>query len=607
MTLNWYSEIDNLFDAAFSRDDVEMVKLLLSNFYPIMDLQNVESLKRKVDRSAGSFSVKMSEVFRAYMGMSEEAALNYLHSRLEDPSLDRTDLTVAVKSLGDSYGVAIAAAISSGDDECISAIFAEHGEKPVSVKFAKGSRGAFINNVSYTRTFHMREASVDDVLKYLNLAHRIGLLKEQDSDCFARYYPFNSYSIRAIEETPISQYPRLPFVREGKIEQPELLIAMLEMLDQHPGAAKLYQRIPVWFNKDAGNVSTSAQRFEKVHTWDQFMGDNNSRHIERSYRPDLYQTLPLNSLIHAYHNDPENSSSLMRSITNLSMGLAGVVEEETQEYRKDQMLLNMLLPASQRFGFLDNESVGLSVVNVEDLSLMQMGSTNVHEIELARRAVRSMVTVKSIPAFCSVSNYDELDKLSVGIKNASRYTGLFIPEMTNDIEFKDKILNHFGEELFKELASSGWSNYSGKDHAFLQREFNLVCDNSIEIEREWVIMEMFKSGYRFEDKTPVRISWNLKKEPEIVNTLVAMNYWPDNSVSKPADIFDGLKALVRKPDNLALRAYLLNAGAEAICKVAKTEPQWNIVAQLFIDQPDIIAHYAPAKIKREVLSHGFDL
>ena len=607
MTLKWYSEIDNLFDAAIKYDDVEMIKLLMGNFYPIMDAQNIESLKSKVDRSAGTCSGKMKEACRAHMGMSEEAALSYLHSRLENPHLDRIDLIVAVKSLGKSYGVAIAAAISSGDDECINAIFAEHGEIPVSVTFGKGSRGAYINNVSYTRNFHMHQASVDDVLKYLNLAHRIGLLKEQDGELFARYYPFSSNSIRAIDETPLAKYPRLPFVKDGKIEQPELLLAMLEMLEQHPGAAKLYQRIPVWYNKDVGNISPSAQNFEKVNRWDKFIGDSNSRRIERSYRPELYQSHPLADLIHAYYNDPENSGDLIRSITNLSMGLAGALEKETNDYRKDQMLLNMLLPPTQRFGFLDTESLGLSVVNVEDLSLMQMGSTNAHEIEIARRAVRSMVNVKSIPAFCSVSNYDQLDTLSVGIMDAPLYTGLFVPEMTNNAEFKDQIITFFGEDLFRQLASSGWSNYSGKDHAFLQREFNLVCDHSKEIEYKYVINEMFESGYRFEDKTTMRVSWNLIKDPEVVNKLVAMNYWPDNSVSKPVDIVDGLKALVRKPDNLTLRAYLLVAGAEAICKVAKTEPQWNIVAQLFIDQPDIIAQYAPAKIKREVLSHGFDL
>lgn len=93
----------------------------------------------------------------------------------------------------------------------------------------------------------------------------------------------------------------------------------------------------------------------------------------------------------------------------------------------------------------------------------------------------------------------------------------------------------------------------------------------------------------------------------MVNLLIAMNYWPDHSVSKPLDVFDGLKALVRKPDNLALRGYLLHQGVEAVCKVAKTEPQWHVVTQLFADQPEVMSQYAPSKFKRDMLSRGLDL
>jgi len=606
MSINYYSELDGLIQAAIKKDDTEMVSILLDSLFSKMDQQNIELLTAHVDRSMGSFSPKMSEVLRQHLNMSEHAALNYVFSRLDDPDLDRTDLALAVRSLGSNYGVAIASSISAGDDQCIQAIFDCHGEKPISVIFRNG-RGAFIDGVEYHRTFEMREVTPDEMLRYLDIAHSIGLLKQHPADSFARIFPFNNSSITYFEFEEITDYPTLPYINDGRVEHPELLLAMMEMSTQHPGAKNLYQRMPALFNKQQDIPLPSTRSFNVVRAWDEYTGDRNARYVERRYRPELYQERALCDLISGYQDTSTDKVSLMESVTNISLGLSCNPKDGEHYHHKDEMLLNMLLPISQRFGFDIDDNHQLAVVNVDDLSLLNMGAVDQANFKRARQAVRSMVTFQTVPAFCGVDNYNALECTKVGVISSSLYSGILVEEMANDPYFKDKILSFLGEDLFLDIASKGWSHYSGKAHAFLQREFNLVCNSRLEIDRAHVIFEMQEEGYRFADDSSIRMGWSLRNDAAVTNSLVAMNYWPDSSVPRPSDVFDGLKALVRKPDNLTLKAHLINHGAEAVCQVAKTEPQWHVVTQLFTDAPEVIARYAPAKFRREVLASSLDL
>jgi hypothetical protein len=607
MTLKHYPELDSLFDAALGRNDAELVGVLFSTFLNSLDSQNLEQWKTKIDRNIGSFSADVVAVINKHLGMSESAALGYVHSRLLQKDLDRDDLKLAVKSLGDNYGPAIAAALSSGDDQCIREIFKEYGEAPVSVTLSSSGREAFIGKTYYSKNFPMRKVRADELLNYLDAARRIGLLDPQPDNKFARYFPFTENAFTEIIQPAEKTYTRLPYIQGGRVEHPELLLAMLEISEQHPGVAQLYQRIPVWFDQDLGKPTPEASVFNLVKTWDRYTGDNSARHIERAYRPELYKTEDLDTLIEEFYSNPEPDSTLIKSLNSMTMSWSYPIEKETNAYRKDLLILKSLLTPSQRFGFLSDKQSGLAVVGVDELSCMRLGSINATEMEHARQSVNGMINKNTVPAFCCPSNYDQLDAIEVGMVAKGKYTGFFIEQMAEDPEFKNEAVAYFGSDLIKELVSSGWGYYSGRAHAFLQKEFDLVCDYGTEIDSNHVIEEMFEFGYRFEDKSPIRIGWSLKKDPRIVNLLIAMNYWPDHSVSKPLDVFDGLKALVRKPDNLTLRGYLLHQGVEAVCKVAKTEPQWHIVTHLFADQPEVMSQYAPSKFKRDMLSRGLDL
>jgi hypothetical protein len=607
MTLKHYSELDALFVAALSRNDAELVGMLLETFLNSLDAKNLEQWKNKIDQNIGSFAVNVVDVINKHLGMSESAALSYVHSRLMDVELDRDDLTLAVKALGNNYGAAIAASLSSGDDQCIREIFDFYGEAPVSVTFSSYGREAFIGKTYYPKNFPMRKVSPDALLNYLDMAKRIGLLDPQSESKFARYFPFTENAFTEIIEPEEKTYTRLPYIQGGRVEHPELLLAMVEMSEQHPGVSQLYQRIPVWFDQDMGKPTPEASVFNCVKTWDRYTGDDSARHIERTYRPELYKTEALDTLIEEFYSQPELNSSLIKSISSMTMSWSYPIEKETNDYRKDLLILKSLLTPTQRFGFLSDKQVGLAVVGVDELSCMRIGSINAAEMERARQSVKDMINKSTVPGFCCPSNYDQLDAIEVGMVSKSKYTGFFVEQMAEDHAFKEEAVAYFGSELIKELVSNGWGYYSGRAHAFLQKEFDLVCDYGTEIDKNHVIEEMFEFGYRFEDKSPIRIGWSLKKDPRIVNLLIAMNYWPDHSVSKPLDVFDGLKALVRKPDNLTLRGYLLHQGVEAVCKVAKTEPQWQVVTQLFADQPEVMSQYAPSKFKRDMLSRGLDL
>lgn len=609
---NYYSEFSTFLTEAVKKDDVKVASALLEHLMPLVDPANVdqiESVRKSVLRSG---STEMIALFMRHHTIKDEDAFTYVSSRLIDKTLERSGLDSMIASVGKFYGVALAGSIATGDFEVLNKLKAAFGSKAVTSAFGHtSSRGIVVDNVFFRgENYSQPPLSREHLIQLIDEAYELGLMPKRNSDGYARNYLFDKSNLSAVEEWPVHRCKQLPVISKGTIKNPELIMAFDEHAQRHPAMKKMYDRVPVLIADSELKDYPFARIFYPVNTVIAYIGGDTRRHVSRQYNQELFAEFNLKEFFSEYESlDADGKNKLIERVDGYEMSVRArdASSDNSKSILSDELIISKLAPERYLTGFIGTDNLVLCMVDVQSAMALEMADYSQENMSEARWEARDLITPSTVSGLVCVSNYHGVDEQDISARNCTYYSSKLVDLISSSKVAHCAIRENIGKELLIHLTSKSWGAMNGRAHAFMQQEYGVTIPYTFKIEEKNLVKELHEAGYKFDPATKCEVnSWSISDVDSCLK-LIEMGCWPDNKTPEPEDLIDGLKASVRKPDNVALTAYLLHHGAEAVCSVTKSLPQWERVRKLFHDQPETLARYAPNSIKRELLNGSMDI
>lgn len=425
----------------------------------------------------------------------------------------------------------------------------------------------------------------------------------------------------------------LPSLVNGRIEQPELLLALHER-NTSTHYPKAYQKILLWVpERTVAQFPDDLTAYESVQT-------AYFRDLEKHIRPDQSVTLPLTEIEPAFldqvrnwwargidQNRPDNDLILQNIILRTTSTRA------TMDLEGDMLLVHQANQAIQ-LGFWGRPGMVLCESTVDFLSQFEIGPQN------PANTLRSQAYVQVYaPIDLMIRAYGDKSR-----ENAMNYIRQYGFELSGDtpkttfnrlvglLNTPEPFATQMRGVLNKPLMAFLNSNYGDK-HAWastlvtLHREYG-INNEGIAINCSGDAIEtLYEGGFRFADSTVVDIEDLVGNRSEILNggskskpgqvtfTYAGMENYDDarihdvqvkaqrlglwlSDAKKPESVSESITSLVkRKIDNkkprgqaawylansgiFAHKAFLAEAGPEACAQVAKTEKHWHVLNEVF--------------------------
>lgn len=605
MSIYDYSEARDLLNAIIKKSDYALAELFILNIYPALSNRNQEDIRNYSVKSVmESDDSKMHEVFIKHFGMDQDDAHNYINARLIDRKLDRALLESAVRSLGEYYGASLFNAIRKGDIEVIQEIEKQHGIKKVNVKYSHRRLGSFVDNKSVDGQSKISVENAAELRKVVRYAYQAGILEKNIEGEYPVCLFDEDHLSLVAEQFPEEVWDHTPIIKAGVVANGEIISAFAKQCEDEIGKS-IHKRLPVFVHKDfAGRLSTANLFVPKCEV--SVYSGNLTYGATREKFPNDYHD-------YSAANPDESLFTLMNAqgeiyinrLDKLNFTIEGKSDDELSDL--DESLISEILPAVYRYGFCHQKDYVLAVVDVEELKKLHFKEFSTSILEKAEQYAGNFFPPNLVEANFCVSNWRKIKANPIGYRNGSVYAG----ELFNDLCTNEKLANAFFETLDKriinEILDHSW-HMRPSALGFIQRTLGVTTPKAIRLSSPRQALELESSGFKFNNVcSGVSKEFNYEPTIESEAALIRMGTWPDSTIPKPADLLEGLKAVVRRPDNKCLRAYVSLEGIEAVCKVAKTEAQWNMVQSIFPDETDMILKHGPRKMRRDIVAGDFEL
>jgi hypothetical protein len=609
---NFYSEFSVFLLSAVKKDDLAVASALLEHVMPEVDqtsIDQIESIRKSVLMSG---SKEMMALFMRHHTIKDEDAFTYISSRIINKSLERSELDSMIGCVGKFYGVGLAGSIATGDFEILEKLKSAHAGKTVTAVFSNNSsRGIVIDNVFFRgENYSQPSLSREKLIRLIDEAQDLGLMLETESEKYARNYLFDSNNLSAINEWETIRCKQLPIISKGVIKNPELIMAFDEHAQRHPAMEKMYNRVPVFIAASELEDYPLARAFHQSCKVIAYIGDGDVRSINRQHNKDSFSEFNLQGFFSEYDTvSSEEKDALMQRVDSYEISIRAndASSENKESVRKDELIISKIAPEQCLTGFMGKDKLVLCMVDVHSAMGLEMSDFSQENMTSARYIAHTLITPETVSGFVCRSNYNYIDEQVIAVRESSLYSNKLIRFISGGEIAHKAVIDNLGKDLMLNLINKSWGSMNGHDHAFMQREYGLTAPKSFRIEEKRFVGELHESGYKFQAETKYEVNVRSINDVDTHLKLIEMGCWPDNTVPIPEDLSGGLKASVRKPENAALTAFLLHHGAEAVCRVAKSLPQWERVRKLFHDQPETVARFAPNLIKRELLSGSMDI
>jgi hypothetical protein len=538
---------------------------------------------------------------------------------------------------GPQLAVALAHAGFCGDREVGQRLIDIHGPIETHLE-VKGSQ-TFLNDeplhyawaMHYLRNAESPEAMAEvmEWLPTVGLGWMVGVGSEH---CVM--FEENTTIDRALKQVIKPEFEgALPSLVNGRIEQPELLLALHE---RNTGThyPKAYQKILLWVpERTVAQFPDDLTAYKSVQT--AYFRDQ-----EKHARPDQSVTLPLTEVepvfLDQVHNWWASASNPDRPDNGLSLQniiLRTASTRATMDLEGDMLLVHQANQAIQ-LGFWGRPGMVLCESTVDFLSQFDIGPQE------PSNTLKSQAYVQAYaPIDLMIRAYGDKSR-----ENAMNYIRRYGFELSGDtprttfnklvglLNSPEPFATQIRGVLNKPLMAFLTSNYGDK-HAWastlvtLHREYGINNDGiAITIDGDDV-ETLYDGGFRFADSTLVDLEDPVGNRSDILNggsksklgqvtfKYDGMGGYDDarilevqvkaqrlglwlSDVKKPASVAESLTSVVkRKIDNkkprgtqpwylansgiFAHKAFLAEAGPEACAQVAKTEKHWHVLNEVF--------------------------
>jgi hypothetical protein len=538
---------------------------------------------------------------------------------------------------GPQLAVALAQAGLCGDREVGQRLIDIHG--PIETVLENRGHQTFLNGepFHYAWALHYLRnaespAAMAEVMEWLPTAGLGWMVGVGSEHCVM--FEENTTIDRALKQVIKPEFEgTLPSLVNGRIEQPELLLALHERntSTQYP---KAYQKILVWVpERTVAQFPDDLTAYESVQT-------AYFRDLEKHARPDQSVTLSLTELEAPFLEQVDNwwarTSNPDRPDNGLQLQniiLRTTSTRASMDLEGDMLLVHQANQAIQ-LGFWGRPGMVLCESTVDFLSQFEIGPQE------PGNALKSQAYVQAYaPIDLIIRAYGDRDR-----ENAMNYLRLYGFELSGDtprttfnrlvrlLDSPEPFATQMRGVLNKPLMAFLTSNYGDK-HAWaktlvtLHREYGINNEGiAISIDGD-DIETLYDGGFRFADSTLVDLEDLVGNRSDILNggskskpgqvtfKYDGMGGYDDarilevqvkaqrlglwlSDVKKPESVAESLTSVVkRKIDNkkprgtqpwylansgiFAHKAFLSEAGPEACAQAAKTEKHWHVLNEVF--------------------------
>lgn len=421
----------------------------------------------------------------------------------------------------------------------------------------------------------------------------------------------------------------LPTFSNGKITNPELLLALYEQMNRSAYPA-IYDKILCWVPE---------------HTVAQFPDDlvpfeSHQRvqveDTDKDLRPDRTRWVPLSECSKELFNSLENEwaaktdpSRLYKSMRYSDLELKTASTKSAIDPEAD-MLLGHLANKSIRHGFWEHPGMVLCQSTATFLSQFEMGGCQPDNQQRTKAFIENYGPVDLIalnhadPSKLSA----ELFNLKVGYKRGREAGQYAVNNLLSRLNAPEPLRSQVKGALPKELITFlaelyGDGRLNAASLGTLYREYGI--DNAgmaLKLYSE-DIEKLHEEGYQFSKHTKVLATdtvdgvadrqgqlvlnhigmeqWSQERYEGMFQKAISMGIWPTSKVAQPKTLSDSLVSLakrrppanwVQNPALASLRGCLRNAGPEQCAQAAKSDKQWLVLGEVF--GTDVLQPWMPA-------------
>ena len=632
--MNYYKEIIQMIDSAIELNDSKVLDIMLGGVLPLVDPQNREYVEDLLnEKGFNESSPEIEGVIMKYFPMDPEKSQKYIMSRIVNKSLSRKNLDLAIDNLGKYYGVSVTQAIYAGDIEIAEKIVNAFGGKEVSITSSGriGSKIAIDGISRYSMASIVDPIdSIETLARVIDIASSIGITRPKILP--GRSYQsciFSGDHLSGMDSIAPAPCHDLPIISGDKVIRPELLIAFDQARNKSDAVKNIYSRIPVLVkSQDIGRYETirSFRSFHKIS--EKVMNPvSESNPYGRSYSTtgvelkdfsDKVKDMDRMERFKVYQKTDEFAFTVIADDVGKkerSSGCEKMLEdmEFSTDILKDEVIISLLASEEYKTGFNEDGYV-LCVIDFDEISALNIGEVNEDLLRLAEISAHKFLCPLSVsqliyPDYEVFSSDSRLDHpVKIGIRATSGRENEIIKYAMLGDDQRNIVRNKIGKNVTLSLCPIERQGINLDQHAFIQNEFAETTNGPVHISNDSQIDRLHSKGYRFSNESELFFGRGVPSSAQTMVKVLEMGGWPINrNTEKPESVAKCLTASVRKPGNFELDAFLLHAGIDEVISVAKTEKQWQRVAELFPDDSDKIMRLVPNRIKRSIISSDMDI
>lgn len=560
-SFNNYNEFGKLLKQVIKAGDTEIADRLLTHLYPFLSADDQDEVRTAILGHAlmqGSLPIK--QLFIQRLGLSPEAAYEYIKDCLESPEKDRDLLDEAAQRLERFYGVLQVGAVIKGDLEVAEILLKHKPERDVVIDYSNLVNYQILidGEECWFRSEYMQEISSQQLKRVYSILDQAGL-----RDLFDHKNPLfgeSNFKDARLSTSSSGFKGTLPILADGVLTHPELFLAFAEQKSQS-AFGKVYDKIPCWIKDVEHEISPKVIKLKK-----------NQHLFNKPMKMEL-----------AKLSDPDLQELEHYKTLGVRLGLT-FENDETVGIRASTVtaLIKNMLPLHLQCGFNTPPGYVLAIMDLDYLAQFGANGFTSENMALARDFAEQFFPA---PVLFNAYTHKSLG-MNDGEIGVNSYESSMVFSYLSDDSMADSLLEVIPADLWKNLFSSCSHKLRAKELLKAKELFgfsNLDSPLSVTLRD---VQVLHAAGYSFEGGDNAQsVTLNadqpeMDANPHIVAKYIQMGGWP-SSLPKPLSLEEAMSLAVKRRKDPIYTMYLRSVGVEESLKAASTPAQYMLVLDLF--------------------------
>ena len=560
-SVNNYNEFGKLLKQVIKAGDTEIADRLLTHLYPFLSADDQDEVRTDILGHAlmrGSLPIK--QLFIQRLGLSPEAAYEYIKDCLENPEKDRDLLDDAAQHLEQFYGVLQVGAVIKGDLEIAETLLKHKPDRDIVIDYSNLVNYQILidGEECWFQSEYMHEISSRQLKRVYSILDQAGL-----RDLFDHKTPLfgeGNFKHARLSTRSSGFKGTLPILTDGVLTHPELFLAFAEQKSQS-AFGKVYDKIPCWIKDVEHEISQQVIKFKK---------DQHLFHKPMKKELAKLSDADLQELEH------HKTLGVRLGLTFENDATVGLQANTVTA------LIKNMLPLHLQCGFNTPPGYVLAIMDLDYLAQFGANGFTSENMALARDFAEQFFPA---PVLFNAYTHKSLG-MSDGEIGVNSYESSLVFACLSDNSMVDGLLEVIPTDVWKNLFSSCSYKLGATELLKAKELFGFTSlDSPVSVTLRDVLV-LHAAGYIFEggeNTQNVRLSADqseMDANPHIVAKYIQMGGWP-SSLPRPVSMEEAMSLAVKRRKDPIYTLYLRSVGVEESLKAASTPAQYMLVLELF--------------------------